>query len=119
MIYWITLSQCGKTPSPTNDIGQARHLDGDATTSAISPIATDCGNAATDAKVLASEFEPLPPTELVDQAPFRAWLRRGIGHEHVDLLPPQFQARGRLELVRRQSRRNFGRPRAIVERTFG
>jgi energy-coupling factor transporter ATP-binding protein EcfA2 len=71
-----------------------------------------------DAKVLASEFDPLPPTELVDQPPFSAWLRRGIGHEHVDLLPPQFEGRGRLALIRRQSRRNFGRLRSIIERSF-
>jgi len=42
-------------------------------------------------RVLASEFDPLPPTELVDLPPFTAWLRLGIGHEHVNLLPPQFQ----------------------------
>jgi hypothetical protein len=71
-----------------------------------------------DAKVLASEFDPIPPTELVDQPPFTAWLRRGIGHEHVDLLPPQFEPRGRLALVRRQSRRNFGRPKHLIEPSF-
>jgi hypothetical protein len=71
-----------------------------------------------DAKILGSEFEPIPPSELVDQAPYTAWLRRGIGHDHVDLLPRQFQPRGRLDLIRRQSRRNFGRPRTIVEQTF-
>lgn len=71
-----------------------------------------------DARVLASEFDPLPPTELVDQPPFSAWLRRGIGHEHVELLPPQFAPRHRLPLIRRQSRRNFGRPRSTIERSF-
>ena len=68
--------------------------------------------------LLASEFDPLPPSELVDQAPYTAWLRRGIGHEHVDLLPRLYEPRGRLELIRRQSRRNFGRPRALIEQTF-
>src|SRR6202521_1818767 len=70
-----------------------------------------------DAEILASEFDPLPPAELVDQAPYTAWLRRGIGHEHVDLLPHLYPPRGRLELVRRQSRRNFGRPRALIEQS--
>jgi hypothetical protein len=71
-----------------------------------------------DALLLASEFAPLPPSELVDQAPFTAWLRRGIGHEHVDLLPRLYPPSGRLELIRRQSRRNFGRPRELIEKTF-
>ena len=71
-----------------------------------------------DAMLLAPEFDPLPPSTLVDQAPFTAWLRRGIGHEHVDLLPRLYEPRGRLELIRRQSRRNFGRPRELIERTF-
>jgi hypothetical protein len=71
-----------------------------------------------DAELLASEFAPLPPSELVDQAPYTAWLRRGIGHEHVDLLPRLYQSLGRLELIQRQSRRNFGRPRQNIEQTF-
>jgi len=71
-----------------------------------------------DAMLLAPEFDPLPPSTLVDQAPFTAWLRRGIGHEHVDLLPRLYEPRGRLEFIRRQSRRNFGRPRELVEQTF-
>ena len=71
-----------------------------------------------DAEILASEFDPLPPSELVDQAPYTAWLRRGIGHEHVDLLPRLYPPRGRLEIIRRQSRRNFGRPRELIERSF-
>jgi len=68
--------------------------------------------------LLASEFDPLPPNALVDQAPFTAWQRRGIGHEHVELLPRLYQPRGRLGLIRRQSRRNFGRPCALIERSF-
>jgi Type IV secretion-system coupling protein DNA-binding domain len=71
-----------------------------------------------DAELLASEFDPLPPSELVDQAPFTAWLRRGIGHEHVDLLPRLYPPAGRLELIRRQSRRNFGRPRGQIAASF-
>lgn len=69
-----------------------------------------------DAMLLASEFDPLPPGELVDQAPFTAWLRRGIGHEHVDMLPRSYPPAGRFRIVRDQSRRNFCRSRAIIER---
>jgi hypothetical protein len=71
-----------------------------------------------DAILLAPEFDPLPPSELVDQAPYTAWLRRGIGHDHVELLPRLYMPAGRFEIVRRQSRRNFGRPREVIERTF-
>ena len=71
-----------------------------------------------DAKILVSEFEPLPPNELVDQPPFSAWLRRGVGHEHVELLPRLFAPRGRLAIIRRQTQRNFGRPRSTIERSF-
>lgn len=71
-----------------------------------------------DALLLESEFAPLPPSELVDQAPFTGWLRRGIGHEHVELLPRLYPPAGRLNTIRRQSRRNFGRPSALVERSF-
>lgn len=71
-----------------------------------------------DADILCSEFDPLPPTELVDQPPHAAWLRRGIGHQHVDLMPRIYPSRGRLQLVRNQSRRNFGRARTIIEQSF-
>lgn len=71
-----------------------------------------------DAMLLAPEFDPLPQSELVDQPPYTAWLRRGIGHKHVELLPRLYDPRGRLGLIRRQSRRNFGRPRAFIERSF-
>jgi hypothetical protein len=71
-----------------------------------------------DAEVLASEFDPLPPSELVDQAPYTAWLRRGIGHEHVELLPRLYSPDGRVNLVRQQSRRNFGRPKNQIEDSF-
>jgi len=71
-----------------------------------------------DARILVSEFDPLPPHELVDQPPFAALLRRGIGHEHVSLLPPQFEPRRRLAIIRRQSRRNFGRPCALIEQSY-
>lgn len=71
-----------------------------------------------DALSLASEFAPLPPSELVDQAPYTAWLRRGIGHEHVELLPRLYAPVGRFETIRHQSRRNFGRPRTTIEDSF-
>jgi hypothetical protein len=62
-----------------------------------------------DADILQTEFDPLPPAELVDQPPYSAWLRRGIGHQHVDLSPRLYPSRDRLGLIRNQSRRNFGR----------
>jgi hypothetical protein len=71
-----------------------------------------------DAQILAPEFDPLSPSALVDQAPYRAWLRRGIGHERVDLLPRLYPPGGRLEIIRQQSRRRFGRPRSLVEASF-
>jgi len=72
-----------------------------------------------DALLLASESDPLPHTELVDQPPFTAWLRHGVGHEHVELLPRLYGPRGQLPIIRRQSRRHFGRPRATIEQSFG
>jgi hypothetical protein len=71
-----------------------------------------------DAMLLASEFDPLPPSELVDQAPYTAWLRRGIGHEHLELLPRLYPPGQRLGTIRRQSRRNFGRQGSIIEQSF-
>ena len=62
-----------------------------------------------DAELLSPEFDPLPPSELVDQLPFRAWIRRGIGHQYVELLPRLFPPAERFSAVRTQSRRNFGR----------
>ena len=74
--------------------------------------------SGSDADILCSEFDPLPPAELVDQPPYAAWLRRGIGHQHVDLLPRLQAPAHRLDVVRAQSRRNFGRPRGVIEKTF-
>ena len=71
-----------------------------------------------DSDILCSEFDPLPPAELVDQPPYAAWLRRGIGHQHVDLLPRMYPSLSRLQLIRQQSRRNFGRSRAVIERHY-
>ena len=71
-----------------------------------------------DAELLAPEFSPLAPTELVDQPPHHAWLRRAIGHTHVELLPPIYEPAGRLGHIRKQSRRNFGRSREAIEHSF-
>jgi len=71
-----------------------------------------------DAELLAPEFDPLPAAELVSQSPYEGWLRRGIGHEHIELLPRLYEPRGRLALVRRQSRRNFGRVHDTIESSF-
>jgi hypothetical protein len=71
-----------------------------------------------DAELLAPEFHPIPPDEISDQAPFWAWLRRGVGHQRIKASPRIFPARSRLEVIRAQSRRNFGRPRAEIERSF-
>ena len=74
--------------------------------------------SGSDADLLAPEFDPLPAAELVDQPPHQAWLRRGIGHDHIELMPRLYESRRRLDVVRRQSRRNFGRVRETIERSF-
>jgi hypothetical protein len=75
--------------------------------------------SAADAELLAPEFHPLPAPELAGQAPFTAWLRRAdANHRAIFLHPPLYASRKRRKQVIAQSRRNFGRSRAIVERTF-
>jgi hypothetical protein len=86
------------------------------------------GNAATlmvfrvsaaDATLLAPEFHPLPAHELVDQSPYRAWLRRGDSDQRPVFVSPRlFGSRHRRDTVIAQSRRNFGRARAVIERNF-
>ena len=72
--------------------------------------------SAADAEILAPEFHPLPAHELVDQSPYRAWLRRSdSGSRPVWVSQPQFGPRNRRNKVIRQSRRNFGRPSTLVE----
>jgi hypothetical protein len=75
---------------------------------------------ASDAKLLAPELHPLPASELMDQMPFRAWMRRAsqYGHSEIRCLPPLYEPRGRLDIVRAQSRRNFGRPRELCLDTY-
>jgi tRNA isopentenyl-2-thiomethyl-A-37 hydroxylase MiaE len=75
--------------------------------------------SASDAELLAPEFHPLPAPELADQPPFQAWLRRtDTGHRTIFLDPPRYQPRNRRAQIITQSRRNFGRSRAFIERTF-
>jgi Type IV secretion-system coupling protein DNA-binding domain len=75
--------------------------------------------SAADADLLAPEFYPLPSPELSGQAPFRAWLRRAdTDHRTIFLEPPLYLSRKRHKQVIAQSRRNFGRQRAAIEKTF-
>jgi hypothetical protein len=75
--------------------------------------------AAADAELLAPEFHPLPPSELTEQLPFTAWIRRGnLHHAKVSATPRLFPAGGRREIVVAQSRRNFGRPGTQVDESF-
>jgi hypothetical protein len=72
--------------------------------------------SSNDAALLAPEFHPLPAPELSDQSPFRAWLRRDdTSHRPIFLEPPLYPPRNRRHQLIAQSRRNFGRPRFIVE----
>jgi len=74
--------------------------------------------SAEDAEVFAPEFDPLPAPELAGQAPFQAWLRRNdTDHHTIFLDPPLYLPRNRNRHVIGQSRRNFGRPRAVIERS--
>ena len=74
--------------------------------------------SAADAEILAPEFHPLPPHELVDQAPHRAWLRCSDGDQRPVFLSPRLSgARHRREAVIKQSRRNFGQAHAIFDST--
>jgi hypothetical protein len=76
--------------------------------------------SSNDAELLAPEFHPLPAPELAEQPPFIAWLRRSeMGHRAIFLEPSRYQSRNRRKHVIAQSRRNFGRPRTAIDRTFG
>jgi hypothetical protein len=75
--------------------------------------------SAADAELLAPEFPPLPAPELADQAPFRAWLKRtNTDCRPISLHPPLYASGKKSKRVIAQSRRNFGRPRAVIEKTF-
>jgi hypothetical protein len=71
-----------------------------------------------DAELLAPEFYPVHPDNISDQPPFWAWLKRTLDHERIRSSPPLFAPGGRLEIVRRQSRRHFGRSGGEIERSF-
>ena len=75
--------------------------------------------SAADAELLAPEFDPLPAPELADLRPFTAWLRRADSDRRMIYLePPLYPARNRRAQIIAQSRQNFGRARALIERTF-
>jgi hypothetical protein len=72
--------------------------------------------SAADADVLAPEFHPLPAPELIEQSPYRAWLRRLDDQHRVAFIEPRhFPTRSRRAVVVAQSRRNFGRRRQKIE----
>lgn len=64
-----------------------------------------------DAELLQPEFDPLPATELLDQQPFRAWMKRGLYLRHclVKTSPPTAAVTGRYDIVCAASRRRFAR----------
>lgn len=74
--------------------------------------------SASDAELLAPEFHPVPAHELADQWPFRAWMRGLAGQGPVQLAPPAFGSKRQRAKVIKQSRRNFGRPRQVIETSF-
>jgi len=55
---------------------------------------------------------------LADQEPFTAWLRRGIGRDRITVEDKLYRPLGTGELIRRQSRQRFGRPREAIEKRF-
>jgi hypothetical protein len=72
--------------------------------------------SASDAEILAPEFDPLPAPELAGQFPYRAWLRQADGAQRIAFIePPLFQPRNQSKDVIKQSRRNFGRPRSLIK----
>ncbi len=74
--------------------------------------------SSNDALLLAPEFHPLPASELADQSPYTAWMRRmDAGRRTIYLEPPLYRPRNRRQHVVAQSRRNFARPRGKIERT--
>ena len=71
--------------------------------------------AASDADLLAPEFG-VPPSALMEQLPFEAWLRRSnLDHAKVSALPRAFPPRHRRSAIIAQSRRNFGRPSSQLD----
>lgn len=71
--------------------------------------------SAADADLLAPEYG-LPPATLAQQAPFKAWVRRGnADYACIAACPRIVTPRGRREIVVAQSRRHFGRTRKTVQ----
>lgn len=70
-----------------------------------------------DAALLAPDFNPMEPNTLAAQLPFKAWLRRVASSDRypIDCAPRMALPSGRLASVVAQSRRNFGRPRKVVD----
>jgi DNA helicase HerA-like ATPase len=64
-----------------------------------------------DAELLHREFDPLGSTELLDQKPFRAWVKRGVYLYHclVKTHPPRLSRTHRFRKVQAASRRRFAR----------
>ncbi len=71
-----------------------------------------------DAKLLAPEFHPMEPNTLAAQLPFSAWLRRAAYGDRypINCAPRIMLPASRLASVIKQSQRNFGRPKSIIER---
>lgn len=69
-----------------------------------------------DAELLAPEFRPMEAGTLADQAPYTAWLRRGIGRDRIFAQPKLYETLGTAEPIREQSRQRFGRPKTLMER---
>ena len=66
--------------------------------------------------VLSPENRQVVAGDLASQEPFTAWMRRGIGRDHVFVEPKLYPPRGTAALIREQSRQRFGRSRAAIER---
>jgi Type IV secretion-system coupling protein DNA-binding domain len=69
-----------------------------------------------DAQLLAHEFSPIQAAALVDQEPFTAWLRRGLGQDRIFVEDKLYPPRGSAAAIRERSRQRFGRSRAAIER---
>lgn len=71
--------------------------------------------AASDAEVLASEFD-MQPVALSQQPPFHAWIKRGsTDTASIKAVPRVIAPRQRRGVVKSQSRRNFGRTGAGIQ----
>jgi hypothetical protein len=69
-----------------------------------------------DAELLAPEFRPMEEGTLADQAPYTAWLRRGIGRDRIFAEPKLYEPLGTVEVIQYQSRQRFGRLRHSIEK---